>query len=104
MPQRGAPREQYERIYVLLPPGADSNWASAAIHATWDDHHYTVGGSADDAGIGDLDGRTVIAINPSYWQDDLEVFFQTHYPGVRYIPLEAATPQQLVTRLQAIRP
>lgn len=103
MPQRGAPREQYERIYVLLPPGADSNWASAAIHATWDDHQYTVGGSADDAGIGDLDSRTVIAINPSHWQDDLEVFFQTHYPGVRYIPLEAATPQQLVTRLQSVR-
>lgn len=99
---RGKPRVQYERIYVLLPPDADKAWALAVVRATWDARRFTVGGSADDAGIGDLDSRTVIAVNPSRWEDDLQAFFQTHYPGVRYIPVEAATPEELSTRLRTI--
>jgi len=101
-PCRGLPREQYARIYVLLPPDADRTWARAVVHATWDAHRFTVGGSADDAGIGDLDSRTVIAVNPSHWPSDLEAFFQTYYPGVRYIPLEATTPEELSVRLRAL--
>lgn len=100
---RGAPREQYGRVYVLLPPDADRDWALAALRATWDEHRHTVGGSADDAGIGDLDSRTVIAVNPSHWPDDLEQFFQTYYPGIRYIPVEADSPEQLAASLQSIR-
>jgi len=65
---RGAPRVQYARTYVLLPPTADAAWADAAVLATWDRHRYTVGGSADDAGIGDLDSRRVIAVNPGEWE------------------------------------
>ncbi len=99
-PCRGQPREQYVRVYVLLPPDADSAWARAVIDATWDDHRFTVGGSADDAGIGDLDSRTVIAVNPSHWPGDLEDFFRTYYPGVRYIPVEADTPGHLFTWLR----
>jgi hypothetical protein len=99
-PCRGLPREQYARIYVLLPPDADSSWARAVIDATWDDRRFTVGGSADDAGIGDLDSRTVIAVNPSHWPSDLEAFFRTYYPGVRYIPVEAETPGHLFTWLR----
>ncbi|HHS98493.1 MAG TPA: hypothetical protein ENK08_11495 [Chloroflexi bacterium] len=99
-PGRGLPREQYVRIYVLLPPDADSAWARAVIDATWDDRRFTVGGSADDAGIGDLDSRTVIAVNPSHWPGDLEEFYRTYYPGVRYIPVEVETPGQLFTWLR----
>ncbi len=99
---RGKPREQYARVYVLLPPGADQAWASAVVRSTWDARRFTVGGSADDAGIGDLDNRTVIAVNPSRWPGDLRAFFQTYYPGVRYIPVEAATPEELAARLRTI--
>jgi len=98
----GAPREQYKRVYVLLPPDADQTWAAAVVEATWDDRRYTVGSSADDAGIGDLDRRAVIAVNPSRWPADLRQFFQTHYPGVRYVPVEAASPEQLAARLKAL--
>lgn len=50
----GGPRVQYERTYVLLPQSAGPEWANAVINATWKGHRYTIGSSADDAGIGDL--------------------------------------------------
>jgi hypothetical protein len=102
---RGTPRVQYARTYILLPPDADSPWARAVVEATWDKHRYTFGGSADDAGIGDLDYRRVIAINPVRWPNDpmsIEVFFQEHYPGVEYIPIEASTPEELQERLREL--
>lgn len=99
----GLPREQYPRTYVLLPPGADREWVEAILSSgAWDRYRWTIGGSADDAGIGALDVRTVIAINPNLWPGDLAQFFQTHYPGLRYIPIEAATPQDLAAQLSAL--
>jgi hypothetical protein len=84
---------------VLLPPGAGAAWASGVVEATWDAHRFTVGGSADDAGIGDLDSRRVVAVNPAAWGGDLPAFFESHYPGVLYVPLVAETPQELIERL-----
>ena len=95
MTGRGAPRTPYERTYVLLPPHADRAWVNAVVDATWDGHRYTIGGSADDAGIGDLDVRQVIAVNPGQWRGDLRAFFEQHYPGVVYRAVEAATPAAL---------
>jgi hypothetical protein len=100
--ERGAPRVQYERIYLLLPPRADINWVKAAADATWERHGYTIGKSPDDAGVGDLDSKTVIAINPGEWgpgEDGrgLEGFFQKHYPDVKYQAVEAVTPSELLT-------
>jgi len=63
-------------------------------------HRFTIGGSADDAGIGDLDFRRVIAVNPAAWGDDLLAFFETHYPGVLGARLVADMPQQLAERLR----
>lgn len=91
----GLPREQYERVYVLLSPSADTSWAEAAVRGSWDCYRYTVGGSADDAGIGALESKTVIAVNPSDWGDSLEDFFSTYYPRVRYEPIIASSPQAL---------
>jgi hypothetical protein len=98
-PCRGLPRVQYERVYVLLPPDAGEAWAHAVVDATWEGRRYTVGASADDAGMGDLDDKTVVAVNPARWGDDLEDFFETHYPGVRYVAVTADTPDQLADRL-----
>jgi len=98
---RGDPRIQYERTYVLLPPGAGREWAQAVAEATWARCRYTIGGSADDAGIGDLDVRRVIAVNPEQWPGDLYTFFMTHYPGVEYIPVQATTVAELRSRLEA---
>lgn len=99
MTECGTPRVQYERTYVLLPPNAGRAWASAVTDATWDTHRYTVGGSADDAGIGDLNVRRVIAVNPNQWSGNLRAFLEQHYPGVEYLPVEAATPAALASML-----
>ncbi len=96
----GLPRVQYGRTYVLLPPGADRQWARAVVAATWDTHRFTMGGSADDAGIGDLDFRRVIAVNPERWSGDLRAFFERYYPGVVYFPIQAQTPQKLEEKLR----
>jgi len=98
---RGDPRVQYERTYVLLPPDANSAWAQAVAEGAWDKRRYTIGGSADDAGIGDLDVRNVIAVNPQNWPGalSLEEFFEQHYPGVKYRSIKAATPKELVRKL-----
>ena len=100
-PVRGQPRVQYERTYVLLPPNADVAVGLAVVDATWDAYRYTIGGSADDAGIGDLEARRVIAINPAQWDGDLAAFFKTYYPGVKYRPLVFETEYQLRGRLLA---
>jgi murein DD-endopeptidase MepM/ murein hydrolase activator NlpD len=97
--RRGQPRVDYARTYVLLPPQADAAWARAVVDAAWDTHRFTIGGSADDAGIGDLDFRRVIAVNPAAWGDDLFAFFEAHYPGALYVPVEVHTPQELKERL-----
>jgi hypothetical protein len=98
---RGHPRIQYERTYVLLPPNADAAWARAVVKGAWDKRRYTVGGSADDAGIGDLDIRRVIAVNPQEWASaaSLADFFKQFYPGVEYRSIEAATPAELEQKL-----
>ena len=101
-PPRGRPREQYERVYVLLSPDADAAWALAVVDGAWDQHRYTIGGSADDAGIGALDVRRVIAVNPAGWPTDLRAFFAAHYPGAKYVPVEAETPNELKQKLKRL--
>jgi hypothetical protein len=98
-PLRGLPREPYARTYVLLPPNANAAWARAVVDATWDKRRFTIGGSADDAGIGDLDFRRIVAVNPSAWGDNLFAFFETYYAGVSYVPVDADTPQDLAEEL-----
>jgi len=101
-PERGLPRDQYARTYVLLPPDADEPWALAVVDAMWDDHRYTIGSSADDAGIGDLDVRRVIAVNPGAWPADLRAFFEEYYSGVAYTAVEADTPAELEQKLRQL--
>ena len=98
---RGLPREQYARTYVLLPSLANAEWAWAVLKATWDLKRWTLGGSADDAGIGDLDYRRVIAVNPDAWPGPLSLadFFEQHYPGIQYRSVEAETPEELTIKL-----
>lgn len=99
---RGRPRVQYSRTYVLLPPDADARWAQAVVDARWDSDKWTIGGSADDAGIGDLDVRKVLAVNPHLWPDGLTVaWYDKHYPGVDFVIVNADTPEQLKAILGA---
>lgn len=102
----GAPREPYERTYVLLPPDADAGWAAAVAEMAYAEEgpRFTIGGSADDAGIGDLDARRVIAVNPGQWPgpQTLGEFFVEFYPGVEYVPVDADTPEGLIEKLSQL--
>ena len=60
---------------------------------------WTVGTSADDAGIGDLSIRRVMAINPSPWGASLKAFYEQYYPGAEYRAVEARTPTELEAML-----
>ncbi|MBI3241537.1 MAG: hypothetical protein HYZ49_04505 [Chloroflexi bacterium] len=95
---RGQPREQYSRIYVLLPPTAvDPAWVEAVADATWRERHFTIGASADDAGIGNLHARMVVIINPQGWgvNPPIDQWFAKNYPGVVYVSLRANSPAEL---------
>ncbi|HLB46230.1 MAG TPA: peptidoglycan DD-metalloendopeptidase family protein [Anaerolineales bacterium] len=101
-PANGSPRVQYARTVVLLPPPAGLDYVEAALRATWDTNRYTVGGSSDDGGVGDLDRRRVIAVNPQQWNGDLQAWYSQHYPGVDYVPVFAATPSALQSLLGSL--
>ncbi len=92
-------RMNYNRVYVLLPPTADLKWMEAAARGSFDGR-YTIGFSADDAGIGDLENRHVLAVNPHHWPDVLTAsWFKQHYPGVQFTAVVANTPTDLETWL-----
>ncbi len=102
---RGAPRAEFvERIYLLLPnepPTPEGNarldrWIQAvAASGILSRHRWTLGTSADDAAVGDLDKRAVVAINPETWPTPLADFYASEYPGVQYSSVQAATPDEL---------
>jgi len=89
------PRVTYSRHYLLLPQSASWSWI-AACRRYWETFKVTIGFSADDAAYGPgLEERAVTVINPSQWTDSIEAFFEAYYPGLRYDPVEAATPYEL---------
>jgi hypothetical protein len=88
-------RLEYERIYVLLPPTANAQWLLAAARGSFDGR-YTIGFSADDAGVGDLEHKHVLAVNPHHWPEVLTAaWFQLHYTGVRFTAVVANSPEDL---------
>ncbi|MCA9901042.1 MAG: hypothetical protein KC433_22800, partial [Anaerolineales bacterium] len=88
-------RMSYRRVYVLLPPTASQKWVLAAARGGYDGR-FTIGFSADDAGIGNLENRHVLAVNPHHWPEVLTAsWFQQHYPGVKFTPVVANQPEDL---------
>ena len=85
---RGSPRVQYPRTVILLPPESGWLWVTALSDVVAE-YQTGVTYSADDAGIGDLDVRRIIAVNSHLWPDDLEEFFKGYYPGVEYYHVAA---------------
>ena len=105
---RGRPRAQYTRTYLLLPnepatPEGNKRldgWIGAIVASgVLTRHRWTLGASADDAGIGDLDKRNVLAINPDTWPTSLAEFYAKEYPGVNLESIQAATPDELRDKL-----
>jgi hypothetical protein len=83
MSDRGKPRLQYGRTYVLVHASASANDVRRIVAACWDDKRFTIGQSADDAGIGDLDKRNVIVVDARPWGGEavLRAWFDEWYPG-----------------------
>jgi hypothetical protein len=91
----GRPRVAYHRVYVLLPPAADIKWLLAAARGSFEGR-YTIGFSADDAGVGELESRHVLAVNPHHWPETLTAaWFYHHYPGARFTAVVANRPEDL---------
>jgi len=85
---------------------AGVEWAHAAVAGSHCDLH-TLGYSGDDVGIGDLDDKNVIAVNPQYWpggSTGLQAFLNEHYPGVVYEEIVVATPAELELALRGSPP
>ncbi len=96
---RGAPRVQYERTFLLFPPGTGPEWL-AAVASLVLQRGWSVGTSPDDAGLGDLNVRRVIAINPSRIGTGLTAaWYNEHYPGVQFTGIEANSPSELLAKL-----
>ncbi|MBD3203197.1 hypothetical protein GF327_02805 [Candidatus Woesearchaeota archaeon] len=78
-------REPYTRTYVLLPQNAQLSDINYVIDNFWQSKKWTIGASADDAGLGGNEvTRQVIAVAPGSWPTDLKTFFQDYYNGLYY--------------------
>lgn len=100
----GSPRTEYRRVYVLLPPTADQKWLLAAARGSFDGR-FTIGFSADDAGVGDLAYRHVLSVNPHHWPQVLtDAWFKQHYPGVKFTAVVANSPEDLEAWLKSWLP
>ena len=96
----GNPRTQYNRVYLLLPQNSSSEWIQSVISSDqWSKKLWTVGFSADDAGIGNLDQRLVLIVNPDSWGTNMSAWYDEHYPGVLYLPVSIEHPQHLTEYL-----
>ncbi len=76
----GAPRDQYPRDYLVVPPEATlEQWLAICRHAYG--LKQTVGFSYDDAGIGDLARKTAILydIPQEKWSEYMD-WYAEHYP------------------------
>ncbi|MBS59767.1 MAG: hypothetical protein CL606_00405 [Anaerolineaceae bacterium] len=96
----GQPRTQYNRVYLLLPQNSGPEWIQSVVSSDqWSKKLWTVGYSADDAGIGNLDNRLVIVVNPESWGGNMDSWYEEYYPGVIYLPVSVDQPQDLTDYL-----
>jgi hypothetical protein len=97
---RGTPRIPYDRTYILLPNDIRLDMALAAMRAAHE-KKSTVGFSADDAGIGDLDDRRIVCVNPRTIGTGLtQDWYDEHYPGVEFDIVEATDSTELEAKLK----
>jgi len=101
--ERGAPRKQYARTYVLLPESISPEMAQVALKVAHK-HQATVGFSPDDAGIGDLDSRRVICIDPEKIGTGIDqVWYDIYYPGVVFTSITStSSAAELEEQLKAL--
>lgn len=102
---RGEPREQYTRKVVVIPASATLARAVEIFTWAWQNGRMTVGGSYDDAGIGDLNNKTAILMDlPADQHPIFENWFDQWYPGTNvqfsgniYLPWPVQTTNYVIT-------
>ncbi len=101
--QRGAPRTQYSRTYILLPASIAPDLAAVALKVA-QEHECSIGYSPDDGGIGDLDMRRVICISPEKIGTGMsQAWYDRYYPDVLFVPIAfASSPADLERQLKAL--
>jgi hypothetical protein len=78
----GAPRIDYTRRYNVIPQDTLIARATDIFRACWLDGRQTVGGSSDDAGIGDLSNKIAIEWDRPQAQRQAYIdFYAQYYPG-----------------------
>lgn len=78
---RGSPRVQYAREYWVVHSQASLAQFRSVASAGYSGRK-TVGFSYDDAGIGDLDRRTVVVWGNEFPESTLRAWYDRYYPGV----------------------
>jgi hypothetical protein len=97
---RGTPRVPYDRTYILLSPTISLDLAMVAMRSAYT-RKCTVGFSADDAAVGDLDYRRIICVNPQDIGTGLDqVWYDENYPGVKFDSVEPTDPAELEAKLK----
>jgi hypothetical protein len=74
----------------------------AALRVAYE-NRVTAGFSPDDAGLGDLDVRRVVCVNPEL--TDLrvsQVWYAEYYPGVTFVPVPAKDHRALTIKLRQV--
>ncbi len=104
LPPEGAPDDAREAAiqhhYLLLPPDADGEWLTAC-QRYWEVYAVTIGQQPNEVDFGAKPNLcAVTVVDPQAWEGDMEAFFTQHYPGLRYDPIQAATPDELRRILQ----
>jgi murein DD-endopeptidase MepM/ murein hydrolase activator NlpD len=82
----GQPRVQYKRVFNVVPEFADDKQAASIFRSAWRRGRESVGGSYDDAGIGDLNHKVarLYGISDSNQQLYLN-WFDKYYRGTKVL-------------------
>lgn len=80
----GKPREDYKRTFFVAPPGITKAQYMELAGIAYDQNRATVGGSYDDAGIGDLPDKTAVLYGiPPERKQEFKEWYAVHYPGTK---------------------
>lgn len=81
---RGEPRIDYPRTYNVIPQDATTEQAVGIFMEGWRESRQTAGGSADDAGIGNLTSKTANLYDIPQTQRQAYIdWYEEHYPTVQ---------------------
>ena len=79
---RGDPRVQYSRAFNVIPQSASLERATQIFEEAWGRNKETVGGSYDDAGIGNLANKTANLYDiPASEREVYQNWYDQYYPG-----------------------